>query len=116
MATPHIEDYRFGRIVIDGQAYTDDVIILPDRVASSWWREKGHRLQPQDLDTVLEANPDVLVVGQGAYGRMTITNEAQDRLREAGIKLLASDTKEACETYNQIRTQQKAVAALHLTC
>jgi hypothetical protein len=116
MATPQIEDYRFGRIVIDGQVYTDDVIILPDHVVDGWWREKGHRLQGQDLDAVLEAKPEVLVVGQGAYGRMKITNGAQDVLQGAGIKLLARNTQDACETYNQIRADQKAAAALHLTC
>jgi hypothetical protein len=116
MATPHIEDYHFGEIVIDGKTYTDDVIILPDRVVGSWWRDKGHRLQSQDLEVVMEAKPDVLIVGQGAYGRMKIAPESQDVLRKAGIQLRASDTKEACETYNRICADQKTAAALHLTC
>ena len=28
----NIEDYRFGRIVVNGRAYTSDVIVFPDRV------------------------------------------------------------------------------------
>jgi hypothetical protein len=32
MAVPQIESYRFGRIVVDGQVHTRDVIILPHRV------------------------------------------------------------------------------------
>jgi hypothetical protein len=31
-----IEEYSFGRIKVAGKEYTCDVIILPDRVDSSW--------------------------------------------------------------------------------
>jgi hypothetical protein len=31
-----IEAYRFGRIDIDGHAYTSDVIITPERVVDTW--------------------------------------------------------------------------------
>ncbi len=116
MSTPRIESYRFGQIVIDGQTYTKDVIVLPEGVKDNWWREKGHVLHPQDLDVVFEAHPDVLVVGQGAYGRMTVPSETQTALEAAGIELRASNSKEACHTYNQLRDQHTVVAALHLTC
>jgi len=33
-----IESYSFGQMVIDGQEYTSDLIIFPDRINSSWWR------------------------------------------------------------------------------
>ena len=39
-----IDRYAFGNIVIDGKAYTKDVIIFPDRVYSPWWRKDGHFL------------------------------------------------------------------------
>ena len=39
MPTPHIESFFFGHIVIDGRAYAQDVIILPDHVLGGWWRE-----------------------------------------------------------------------------
>ena len=31
-----INSYDFGRIVIDGNAFTTDVIIFPDRVDAEW--------------------------------------------------------------------------------
>jgi hypothetical protein len=46
MIPPKIDSYKFGRIVIDGQAYSRDVIILPDRVIRDWWRDSGHILHP----------------------------------------------------------------------
>ncbi|MFN2224655.1 MAG: Mth938-like domain-containing protein [Anaerolineae bacterium] len=116
MAAPRIEDYRFGQIVVDGQTYEKDLIILPERIISGWWREKGHKLRAADLDAVLEAKPDVLVVGRGAYGRMSISNKAERALEQAGIELIARPTKEAIRTYNQLRQERRAAAALHLTC
>jgi hypothetical protein len=37
-------------------------------------------------------------------------------LAALGIELIAEDTKRACETFNRIGRERKAVAALHLTC
>jgi hypothetical protein len=116
MATPQIEAYRFGSIVVDGQTYERDLIILPDRVVSNWWRERSHKLKASDLDAILRAQPEVLVVGQGAYGRMSVSGKAARALKEAGIELVAEPTKRAVETYNHCRKQRRAAAALHLTC
>jgi hypothetical protein len=116
MSTPKIESYHFGEIVIDGQTYTNDVIILPDRVVSGWWREKGHELHPEDLDAVMEAGPGLLIVGRGAQGRMRVTRATHDALEQAGIDLVVKMTEQACEEYNALRDVQDVAAALHLTC
>jgi hypothetical protein len=116
MPRPHIESYRFGRIVIDGQVHGKDVIILPDRVIGGWWRREGHILHPNDLEAVFEAAPEVLVVGQGAYGRMQVARETRQALRAAGIELLALPTEEAVEAYNAMREKRSVAAAFHLTC
>ena len=52
-----IEHYSFGNITIDGQTYTSDVIIYPERVDASWWRKEGHNLQIEDLAGVIKAEP-----------------------------------------------------------
>lgn len=116
MTTPTINSYRFGHLVVDGQSHTKDVIILPDQVIAGWWRKQGHTLLPEDLEEVLAARPDLLVVGQGAYRRLNVASEAQQSLEQAGIELIAQSTKQACETYNQLRVQRAVAAALHLTC
>jgi hypothetical protein len=113
---PHIESYVSGRAVIDGQLHTRDVIILPDRVLGGWWRKAGHALGPEDLEAVFEAAPEVLVVGQGAQGMMQVTAETRQALQGAGIELLAQRSDQACETYNALREERVAAAALHLAC
>jgi hypothetical protein len=112
-----IEEYGFGRIAIDGRAYTSDVIIRPDRVFSSWWRQEGHQLAPTDLDEVIAARPEVLVVGTGYSGLMRVLPETETYLAEQRIQLVVERTADACQTYNRfLRAGRNVVAALHLTC
>jgi hypothetical protein len=115
--TPKIEKYRFGEVVIDGQVHTSDVIVLPDRVRTRWWRKEGHSLEPDDLKEIFQSPPEVLVIGRGAMGRMTVPPETIRKLEEAGMRVLVYDTEQACLEFNLLREARKKVAAaLHLTC
>ncbi|MBU7022876.1 MAG: hypothetical protein HXS40_01820 [Theionarchaea archaeon] len=108
-----IEHYSFGRIVIDGKEYTSDVLIVGGKV-HSWWRKQGHRVAPEDLDVVVNASPETLVVGMGAYGAMKVPDKTEDYLRNKGIELIAEKTGDAVNTFDKL-TGKKA-AAFHLTC
>ena len=50
---------------------TRDVITLPGRLVTNWWRRDGHSLVLADLDEVIDELPEHLVVGSGAYGGCT---------------------------------------------
>jgi hypothetical protein len=116
MAAPAIESYAFGRIVIDGRRYLRDLIIYPDRVAEGWRREKGHTLSPADLAEAAAARPEVLIIGQGLFGRVNVPAETWAALRAAGFEVIAEPTWRACRTYNRLRETRRVVAALHLSC
>ena len=111
-----ITDFNFGSVTIDGNVYNSDVIVLPDRVIPSWWRRSGHKLLPEDLGDVVEAAPEVLVVGTGSFGIMRVPDSTVKFLREHGIETIVCRTKEACERFNTIATSRQAAVALHLTC
>lgn len=111
-----IEFYDFGQITIDGKRYTTDIIIFPDHIQDDWWRKEGHRLSIEDLKTVLQARPEVLIVGTGYNGYMKVPNEVRDHLKSKEIELIAENTKEAYKTYNRLASTKKVVAAFHLTC
>ena len=108
-----IEDYSFGRIVIDGKAYTSDVLITGDTV-HSWWRKQGHLLNPEDLDVIMETPPDTLVVGTGTSGLMKVPGKTVKFIESRGITLIVERTEKAVRTFNAL-AEPKA-AALHLTC
>ncbi len=111
-----IDSYRFGNIVIEGVAYSKDVIILPERVFSPWWRAEGHSLSPRDLAEALGAEPEVLVIGTGAMGAMDVPEETVRYLKEMNIEVIIKKTGAAVEEFKRISDVRKVVAAFHLTC
>lgn len=111
-----VNHYSFGRITIDGKTYTSDVIIYPDRVDSSWWRKEGHYLQVADLTDVINAKPDVLVIGTGYSGVMAVPKETFGFFISKGIDVRVERTEKAVELYNSLQKDKKVIAALHLTC
>ena len=112
----HIDDYSFGRIVIDGEVYGNDLIILPERVIPDWWRAQGHSLSPDDLEAVVTAAPARLIIGTGSFGMMRVPPETLAYLRDKGIETEVLKTKEACARFNELAAPGEIAAALHLTC
>ncbi len=112
---PAVDEYRFGHIVIDGEEHARDVILLPDRVVSNWWRKDGHSLVVEDLDDVLDELPSNLVIGAGAYGRMKPDPNAITELRGRGVNVEVLPTEQAVARYRELDPSTTA-AALHLTC
>lgn len=110
-----IEQYRFGHIVVDGEERTRDVIVLPDRVLTGWWRADGHRLALADIDDVIDELPERLLIGTGAYGQMRPDPETLNELRRRGVEVEALPTNEAVRRYGELDPRRTA-AALHLTC
>ncbi|HEB74864.1 MAG TPA: hypothetical protein ENJ04_00745 [Nitrospirae bacterium] len=111
----HVDSYSFGRIVIDGETYTSDVLILPQRVVSPWWRRQGHLLQMEDLSEVLGERPEVLIIGQGYSGAMKVPRGLREELEGLGIEVVAGKTASAVKAFNDCMGRRVA-AALHLTC
>lgn len=112
-----IEEYEFGKIVINGETYHTDVLVFPDRVRDQWWRRKGHELAIEDLKCVVAAQPEVLIVGTGYSGGLRIPNETKRQLENHHVQLIAKKTPEACSIFNSmIQTRRNVVSALHLTC
>lgn len=112
-----IDSYSFGRIVIEGQQYTSDIIIYPEgKVESNWWRKNGHRLIVDDIKGLINANPDVIIAGTGASGLMTPTDELKNHLAKKGIEFIALPSKKAATYYNTLSGQKKVGACFHLTC
>lgn len=112
----HIDNYSFGKIVINGKTYTADVIVYPDRVDSSWWRLEGHLLQKSDLKDIVAAKPDILIVGTGNSGVMHVPEGTIKFLESHGITVHVERTGKAVEFFNNQPSGKKVIGAFHLTC
>jgi hypothetical protein len=110
-----LEDYGFGRLTVDGHEHRRDLIVLPDRVVSDWWRREGHSLVMEDLDEVLDELPARLVLGVGAYGRLRPDAAVIAELERRGIQVECLPTDAAVRRYGEL-DERGTAAALHLTC
>jgi hypothetical protein len=111
----HLDGYRFGRISVDGSEQTHDLIVLPDRVVTNWWRRDGHSLALEDLEQVLDELPERLIVGVGANGRLRPDPAVIAELERRGVSVECLPTDAAVHRYSEL-DQRSTAAALHLTC
>ena len=112
-----IEKYSFGSMTISGTTYTQDLIILSDKIVGNWWRKQGHSLEPSDLKEIFQKKPKFLIVGTGFSGAMQIPESTKKELSNLSIELIALPTQEAYKIFNQYRGKDlSVVGAFHLTC
>lgn len=111
-----IEEYEFGRIVIDGKEYTDDVRIINGKVLPNWWRKQGHFLDVSDLKEVFAEEIKILVVGTGHSGVMKVGDSVREYCKKKGIELIELKTGEAVKKYNELSEKKGVAGAFHLTC
>ncbi|MEW6103647.1 MAG: MTH938/NDUFAF3 family protein [bacterium] len=111
-----ISSYSFGRMVIDGKIYTQDLIIYTDRIESSWWRKRGHSVCIEDIKGIFKEKPEILVIGKGSPGMMNVLSETKEALLEHGITLIEEPTEKAVKSYNELSKNKRLCGVFHLTC
>lgn len=110
-----IKSYSFGKIVISNEEYNSDLIIFPDKVQTNWWRKKGHLLQKEDLKSVINYNPQKLIIGTGKYGRMKVPQSLIRFFKNMEIDIEVYKTNKAVDLFNKSKSED-IVCALHLSC
>src|SRR5574340_552678 len=97
-----IDSFSFGNISIGGKTFTNDVIVFADRVQSPWFREEEHRPQIIEFADIVKAEPDVLVIGTGYAGVMSIADPVKNYLTAKGIDVRVEKTKAAVDLFNSL--------------
>ena len=112
-----IDAFRFGKIVVNGRSYGSDIKIVEGRVVADWWRRSGHRVERDDVEDILEASPEVLVIGRGQPGLMKVSHDLRRFLEEQGVEVIEERTSRAVETFNRLYASGRRVAAgFHVGC
>ncbi|MGH8923369.1 MAG: MTH938/NDUFAF3 family protein [bacterium] len=115
-----IEYPGFGEIVIDGDRFNYDVVIVKGQVRR---RKKGPSkvYREQFGHTPLSAAEEIpwfaphLVIGTGADGRLPIMDEVRDLAQARGVPLMELPTAEACRVLRSTKPNE-VYAILHVTC
>lgn len=113
-----IDEYTTGsHMTVQGTRYGSDLKIIRGEVIDNWWRQQGHRLATGDINDILNARPQVLVIGTGYAGNMQVPDAVRQTLENRQIKVIAQTTADATTTFNRLMNEGKDVAgAFHLTC
>lgn len=112
-----IHEYRFGNINIDGNDYSDDLIIAHgNELIIPWIREKGHLCQRKDIERFLDGSIKKIIFGRGYFLVMKIDDDLKNFLQENGIEFLESGSKKAVDLYNKTEDKTSLLFCIHLTC
>ena len=116
-----IDSFQFGSIMIDGKKYGHDILLFPDGTVrerkGGFWKFGSHAIKKADIEELVRAKPELLVVGTGTSGRARVDPEVNTNTIEANIKLLVTPSPDAINRLNQLVDEGKRVAAIiHITC
>ncbi|MGQ9722588.1 MAG: Mth938-like domain-containing protein [Candidatus Jordarchaeum sp.] len=113
------EDTSFGSVVFDGKKYGYDILVLPNgrveerrKTLSKSIFGTSHKLVPEELEFLEEA--EIIVIGTGQSGLLKLTKEAEDWVKNRGIRVIPAPTPEAIREYNKL--EGKKAALIHVTC
>ena len=72
-----IDSYSFGILKIGDKIFTNDLVILPEKIIPNWWRAKGHQLSLEDLSCLGDTPLDCLIIGSGYSGVLKVPEEVK---------------------------------------
>jgi hypothetical protein len=112
-----IDKFSFGTMTVDDRIYTTDIKIINGTVVPDWWRDSGHTVDVNDIHDILQAKPDIVVIGKGAPGHMRVADSLKEHAASRGITLIVENTSTASETFNRLVKEGRNVAGgFHLGC
>ena len=105
-----INAYTAGSVVISDKVFSSNLILSPDTIIDDRLPEDISQLKPDDLDQIIELQPEVVLLGTGAsllFPEHAIT--AFFTSRNVGIEVM--DTGAACRAYNILLADDRRVVA-----
>jgi hypothetical protein len=116
-----VDKLSFGSIVIDGEKYSQDVVILSDgRVKNrghSFLAFGSHNIRKEEVEELAQGEPETMIIGTGIYGIAGLAADAENWTKEKNVNLIVEPSHDAVARLNELTRQGKGVAALiHITC
>jgi hypothetical protein len=104
-----ITHYSFGKMVIAGKTYTNELQIFPNGTIREWSPGDPHYILPTDIKDIVNSGIKTLIIGTEANGEAAIPLETKN------IKVHILNTHKAVKLFNE--SIKEAVGAIfHLNC
>ncbi len=118
----------FGRIIINGKEFTEDVLIdasgtvrkRPKHISANKKSQYGHTpLTKEELIEILRTFPEtsVIIIGNGQYGAMPVEDAVVEYAKSRQIEVILKETPDAIREFQNLAGQGKKVLGIfHITC
>lgn len=118
---PCIDAVEFGSVVVAGEQISNDIHIRADGEVRKRKKKRlrkkygtSHVVDGKEIARACKGNPELLIIGAGFKGMLSLTDEALEYLDTLGISHELLPTPEAVERFN--RAEGSKALILHLTC
>jgi hypothetical protein len=119
---PHINESRFGSIIVENTKYQHDIFIdlegyIKKRKKKLSKKVYGtsHIISLQEIEYIYEEGTTSLILGTGQYGRTRLSDEAEKFLKDKKCKVTLLSTEMAIEKWNETK-HSKTIGLFHVTC
>ena len=99
-----------GWVRIGATTYHQGVVLTSSTVQEGWGAAGFDGLTPDDFESLLDTNPEVVLLGTGRAIRFPHPRLTQ-ALANAGVGVEVMDTAAACRTYNILAAEGRRVTA-----
>ena len=107
-----VRAYRPGEIQVGEETLRKSCLLRADAIVRDWRPQTIADLRAEDLDAILELQPEIVVLGSGTRQKFPAYSLLAGILSR-GIGCEVMDTGAACRTYNVLISEdRRAVAAL----
>lgn len=96
---------------LKGEWVDGTIAITEDGILSDWTDKAFDELALEDFDTLLDSNPEVVIIGTGVESSLT-PRELMFGFARRGTGLEVMDSRAAARTYNVLAGEGRRVAAV----
>lgn len=109
-----ISNYGRGVLSVNGQDFTDNILITRTRVLSDWFSGDLSDLTPAHFEPLFDGVesevPEIVLLGTGPEHIFPSFSLMSD-LKQRGVALEVMNTRAACRTYSVLVNEYRPVAA-----
>lgn len=105
-----IQSIQPRKIVINGQAHTESLIISPNTLITHWGPKDAASLTDADLLKLLACKPDIILLGTGDKSVILPSNRLAVLL-EKQFHVECMNTAAACRTFTILSSENRNVVA-----
>ncbi|MCP4283341.1 MAG: hypothetical protein GY792_02640 [Gammaproteobacteria bacterium] len=112
-----ITHYSYDKLVIDGNSYSIDLMILPGGKVTSWeFNRDTHVIAPMDFQNMITDKVKTVIIGSGYHGQGIFDDEAVELVKKfqaRGVFINLLPTSDAVNLFNA-SSKQGLLTFLHI--